>query len=116
MKKSQRRKQVWKKTHGVCAHCGIHAPPKLQTIDHFIPLSAGGTYDRRNLVPLCRDCNEARKAIKINPYRYYKYAPVWVVNSCWAYYHDWRDRNRAMDGYIHATPAMREFLNRKVGE
>ena len=116
MKKSERRKNIWRKTKGRCAHCGVVPPPKQQTIDHFIPLSVGGTFDRRNLVPLCRKCNEARQAQKINPRQYYKYAPQWVINSCYAYYHDWKASTRAMDGYIHGDYKKREFIYKKVGD
>ncbi|MCR5058795.1 MAG: HNH endonuclease [Clostridiales bacterium] len=37
------------------------------TIDHFVPRSLGGTFDRRNLMPLCKDCNKERKSDYIDP-------------------------------------------------
>lgn len=45
-----------------CAYCGQPA----DTIDHVIPVSAGGTNHRENLVPCCRSCNQ-RKADRATP-------------------------------------------------
>nr|MCR4684566.1 HNH endonuclease [Lachnospiraceae bacterium] len=46
------RQKVWKKTGGVCAHCGkiIYGQ---KTVDHVIPKSMGGSYTIANLMPLC---------------------------------------------------------------
>lgn len=30
-------------------------------MDHHIPLSRGGTSERENLVPACKDCNTRKK-------------------------------------------------------
>jgi len=38
------------------------------TMDHVIPLAAGGTHDPDNVQPLCKSCN-SKKAIKIIDYR-----------------------------------------------
>jgi len=37
-------------------------------VDHILPLSLGGTNDRNNLQPICRECHE-RKTAKENSYR-----------------------------------------------
>jgi 5-methylcytosine-specific restriction endonuclease McrA len=42
-----------------CVHCG--ADEDL-TIDHIIPVAAGGTDDPANLQVLCRRCNSAKGA------------------------------------------------------
>jgi hypothetical protein len=34
------------------------ADEMLMTIDHIIPRSMGGTLDRKNIQPMCRQCNE----------------------------------------------------------
>lgn len=83
--KSRRRREVWKKTNGKCAHCGKMASSHMQTIDHFIPKSRGGSYDMRNLVPLCKDCNRDRQSIEIDPKKFYKFAPEWVIHECRKY-------------------------------
>ena len=60
--KVRRRKIVWSKTpNGICAHCGKVVSAARQTVDHFIPISMGGTDDKYNLMPLCRDCNTERQ-------------------------------------------------------
>ena len=100
--KSSRRKAVWKKTDGICAHCGNRIYGELnQTIDHFIPKSAGGGFDIRNLVPLCKDCNNKRHDKIVDPVSYYRYAPDWVIADCYRYQAHWRRERRSLDGYRH---------------
>lgn len=51
-----------------CVYCGCGVYPRahrkkggdLATIDHRLPLSRGGTWDRSNLCIACRDCNGAK--------------------------------------------------------
>lgn len=80
--KVRRRREIWKKTNGICAHCGRATSSVNQTIDHFIPKLYGGGLDRRNLMPLCRKCNENRKAKIIDARTYYKYASDEVIEEC----------------------------------
>ncbi len=96
MDKVGRRKAVWKKTNGVCAHCGKAVSSQKQTIDHFIPKSWGGSYDMRNLVPLCQDCNWERKADEVNPAKFYKYAPQNVIHMCLSYKRQWEQNSCSM--------------------
>lgn len=53
----------WRKKieKGLCYYCGRKVPPKELTMDHKIPLSCGGTSERLNLVPACKDCNAKKK-------------------------------------------------------
>jgi len=53
----------WKKkiASGVCHYCGLKFNPNELTMDHKIPLARGGTSDRENLVPACKDCNNNKK-------------------------------------------------------
>jgi 5-methylcytosine-specific restriction endonuclease McrA len=45
------------KTAGtICLYCKVECNDKV-TIDHFIPLSKGGSHERDNLVPACLKCN-----------------------------------------------------------
>lgn len=48
---SLRQEILWS---GLCAYCGYDIPTQ---VDHVIPVSRGGTNDRANLVPACKDCN-----------------------------------------------------------
>lgn len=84
--KADRRKIVWGKTGGRCAHCGRLASSKSQTIDHFVARSAGGRFDLRNLMPLCRQCNEERGNEPVtDPGAYYAFAPGWIVEELFDY-------------------------------
>lgn len=54
-----KRRQVWDRDDWTCKLCGGHA--KL-TIDHIIPVVAGGTDDMDNLQTLCFSCNASKGA------------------------------------------------------
>ena len=56
-----------------------------QTIDHFIPKIIGGTNDKRNLVPLCKECNKAKMGSQVDPKEYYPYLPEEYVIQCTKY-------------------------------
>lgn len=43
-----------------CYYCLEMKPVKDITIDHVVPRSRGGGYDRRNLRPACKQCNERK--------------------------------------------------------
>lgn len=51
------------KQKGLCHYCGerleLFGPRKFQ-VDHFVPLSRGGTNFVNNLVLACPECNQAK--------------------------------------------------------
>lgn len=53
----------WRKkcSTGICHYCGNKYSPKELTMDHVIPLSRGGSSERFNIVPCCKDCNNKKK-------------------------------------------------------
>jgi len=58
------RNSAWwrKKTAtGICHYCGRKFNPADLTMDHVIPLARGGTSERINLVPACKECNTRKK-------------------------------------------------------
>lgn len=62
-----------KETKGLCAHCGVQLDRYTNlSVDHFIPLSKGGTNDPDNLTVLCDDCN-TKKSDMILPTMWYPY-------------------------------------------
>lgn len=46
-------------TSGMCCWCGLH---QATTIDHFLPISKGGTHSPSNLLPACNSCNGRKQA------------------------------------------------------
>lgn len=55
----QRQSRVLRAQGGACERCGtVHD----LTVDHLIPLAAGGTSDASNLRVLCRRCNGMKGA------------------------------------------------------
>ena len=89
---------VWKKSNGVCAHCGKSASFKDRTIDHVIPQAVGGTNDQRNLMPLCAECNKSRASGDIIPKTYYKHASAWALNELDSYIFEWKLSHKRSDG------------------
>lgn len=51
-----------------CVACGVPGKDSPLTIDHVIPLSAGGAHTADNVQPLCKSCN-SRKHTKTIDYR-----------------------------------------------
>jgi len=43
-----------------CQYCGRTAPEVKLTIDHIVPVSAGGDNEHTNLVAACADCNAGK--------------------------------------------------------
>ena len=52
---------VWDRDNWTCVDCGGHTD---LSVDHKIPVAAGGTNDIDNLQTMCRPCN-SRKGAKV---------------------------------------------------
>ena len=66
------KKMILDKCNAHCCHCGKGLTTKTMTIDHFIPISKGGSNDIENLFALCEDCNFSKSDFNISA-NYYKY-------------------------------------------
>ncbi|MDD3118972.1 MAG: HNH endonuclease [Victivallales bacterium] len=58
------RRSSWWKTQlaqGICHYCGKKFPPEELTMDHIVPVARGGRSTRGNIVPCCKECNNAKK-------------------------------------------------------
>ncbi|MCI7633706.1 MAG: HNH endonuclease [Mollicutes bacterium] len=58
------RKSKWwheKISHGECYYCGTIFKPEELTMDHVVPLIRGGKSTKNNIVPACKECNNAKK-------------------------------------------------------
>jgi 5-methylcytosine-specific restriction endonuclease McrA len=60
---SKRRQQMVKKLYNKfgeykCRYCGKELTEKTVTLDHVIPLAAGGDSRQSNLVFSCKECNK----------------------------------------------------------
>lgn len=93
----RRKDDVWKKSNGRCAHCGKETK-RNRTVDHYIPKSRGGGYDRKNLAPLCKNCNRERGSKEINPREYYKYLNEWAFIELEQYEKEFNEKTRSMEG------------------
>lgn len=52
---------AWKMSaHDPCVYCGDYCGAKMQSLDHIVPRSHGGSNRWDNLAPSCRSCNHAK--------------------------------------------------------
>ena len=60
-----RESQWWKRrlAKGICHYCGRSTLPRELTMDHIVPVSRGGKSTKGNLVPCCKECNNAKKQL-----------------------------------------------------
>ncbi len=58
-----RKSHWWKQqlAKGICYYCEQKTEPQDLTMDHKIPLSKGGKSAKGNVVPSCKECNNAKK-------------------------------------------------------
>lgn len=63
-KKERLKLKLFEKQEGLCAYCGrpmrldvVQNSKMRATLDHIIPLFAGGTWAKTNLILSCRKCN-----------------------------------------------------------
>ncbi|MBR1910167.1 MAG: HNH endonuclease [Lachnospiraceae bacterium] len=96
---------IWKKADGLCAHCGRAANAALQTVDHVIPQSLGGSDDLRNLMPLCYSCNAERADDDIEPMTFYGFAHQEDIDDFMTYHREWESgrRNCAGELFVNAS-------------
>lgn len=92
-----KKNDIWRKANGRCAHCGKEVK-RARTLDHYIPKSAGGTWDSKNLFPTCRSCNEMRGSRKVDPRTYYKYATEEAIYDALEYEKEFYEKYRSMEG------------------
>lgn len=66
--------ELAEKSNGLCCHCGRKVRIGYDaTVEHFIPLSQGGTNRGINMVLLCEDCNKAKGSFIYRPDDYLVY-------------------------------------------
>jgi Restriction endonuclease len=82
---TKRQRDVWKKTEGHCAYCGVVLKPASDPsrdrfcIDHIHPRFLGGASDVGNLAPVCHRCNCGKRARSLEDYRRVLFARRYAV-------------------------------------
>lgn len=61
MTRSELRRFVYERDHGLCRICGRPVAWTALEVDHIRPVHAGGQWRADNLRASCRPCNQARK-------------------------------------------------------
>jgi 5-methylcytosine-specific restriction endonuclease McrA len=72
-----RESQWWKRqiAKGRCHYCGRNFPPRELTMDHVVPISRGGKTTKGNVIPCCKECNNAKK--QLLPMEWEDYIKSW---------------------------------------
>lgn len=63
------KKELYEEMNGRCAYCGCELDYKKATIDHKMPLAAGGTNERENLIICYFSCNHYKRNRDIEGFR-----------------------------------------------
>lgn len=63
------RREVYQKTNGHCAYCGIELAYKNVVVDHVIALHRGGTDELSNMLPACRSWNHYKNTLTLESFR-----------------------------------------------
>lgn len=67
---------VFEECGRICAHCGTALDFWTNfTLEHVIPLSKGGTNEKKNFVALCETCNQQKANDIIPPMEFFPYLP-----------------------------------------
>ena len=82
--------RIWEKTEGKCARCGKVTQEARRTIDHYIPRSQRGSFDERNLIPLCKTCNKQKAYRFVDIFDYYRCLPKEYADQALEYEQEWR--------------------------
>lgn len=79
--------RILAKSYGNCVYCGFgkdYSADIVIEIDHFVPVSRGGTNAMSNLVAACADCNAEKSDMQVEEYRVYLEAltgaPYWLFD------------------------------------
>ena len=82
--------EILLKSKNRCCHCGKKLRIGVNfTLEHFIPLSKGGTNNITNLVALCEKCNKVKTNHIVNPKEYYPYLNKRYIKDLSKYYIDY---------------------------
>jgi len=71
------RLEVYNKTDGHCAYCGIEITLKQMQVDHVIPMEFFDVYNAigknldeiENMLPTCRSCNNYKSSLTLDKFR-----------------------------------------------
>ena len=116
------RNRILRDTGYRCAHCNIllrNTHEDEFSVEHVVPLRKGGSNNPRNLIALCKSCNEAKQDDIIDPKEYYAYAPEWKLKEICETFDkyirdvDWLAYDTLFKLDRFDLPAMKSFLNPK---
>ncbi len=56
----EKRREIFERDKWICKYCGEKLAPENTTLDHYIPQSEGGKYNKENLRTCCLMCNSVK--------------------------------------------------------
>ena len=72
---------IYKKYHGICQICGTEISYEEMTIDHIIPLDAGGKNELANYQCTCRVCNSMKGTMMQDEYYMHITEVFWYLTE-----------------------------------
>ena len=78
---TSKKAKVYAKYGGHCGYCGRKLSPTSMTVDHIVPVSRGGGNSIENLMPCCRECNEAKAADNLEMLRIHLVWPFLKISE-----------------------------------
>ena len=90
-----KRDAILNKSNNKCCHCGqlISFDKKKgynqATVEHFVPLSKGGTNSIKNLIALCPSCNREKDDYIYYPLEYLDFLPNKYILELEDYFEEW---------------------------
>jgi len=88
---TEMREKILAKSESRCCKCGHPLTLKKMTVDHYIPISKGGTNNMENLVPMCKKCNKNKNDLVITPGEGIKYIDAKHMNELQSLYKGYID-------------------------
>ena len=79
--RKKERQMIYKKYHGICQICGTEISYEEMTIDHIIPLEAGGKNELANYQCACRTCNRMKGTMMQDEYYMHITEVFWYLTE-----------------------------------
>lgn len=113
-----KKRAIYLKYDGHCGYCGKKLHRDTMTVDHIVPVSRGGGNSLENLMPSCRECNEAKAADNLEMLRIHLVWPSLGVTDVQDFKHVRMAANKYkfyFEGHSERTVSMRQPKKRGLG-
>lgn len=113
-----KKQAIYLKYDGHCGYCGKKLYRDTMTVYHIVPVSRGGGNSLENLMPSCRECNEAKAANNLEMLRIHLVWPSLSLLDIQDFRHVRQAANKYkfyFEGHSERTVSMRKPKERGLG-